>query len=109
MNTDLPKIAEIAGDEDSDEKSRTFLFNEEGHTLGNALRCVIASYPDVTFCGYTVPHPAETKMHFRIQTSGPRAIEILQRGLKDLEKMCDHTLEKFEEAVLTYKTEQMST
>jgi hypothetical protein len=26
--------------------------------------------PDVEFCGYTIPHPSETKMHVRIQTWG---------------------------------------
>ncbi|VEN61534.1 unnamed protein product [Callosobruchus maculatus] len=52
---------------DTATKSKTFVFNDEGHTLGNALRCIISSYPDVEFCGYTIPHPAENKMHFRIQ------------------------------------------
>jgi DNA-directed RNA polymerase subunit L len=26
--------------------------------------------PDVEFCGYTIPHPSETKMNIRIQTWG---------------------------------------
>lgn len=26
--------------------------------------------PSVEFCGYTVPHPTEDKIHFRIQTTG---------------------------------------
>ena len=52
--------------------------------------------PDVVFCGYTVPHPAETKMHFRIQTNGPSAVDVLQRGLKDLSEICDDLLEKFD-------------
>lgn len=24
--------------------------------------------PDVDFCGYTIPHPSEPKMHVRLQT-----------------------------------------
>lgn len=52
--------------------------------------------PEVNFCGYTVPHPAEQKMHFRIQTNGFRAVDILQRGLEDLEKLCEHTLKVFD-------------
>lgn len=52
------------------------------------------------FCGYTVPHPAETKMHFRIQAQKTvRAIDLLRRGLEDLEKVCDHTLDVFQTAV----------
>jgi len=26
--------------------------------------------PDVEFCGYSIPHPAENKINFRIQTRG---------------------------------------
>lgn len=53
---------------------------------------------DVSFCGYTIPHPQENKMHFRIQTinSDVRAIDVLRRGLKDLESVCDHTISSFE-------------
>lgn len=55
--------------------------------------------PDVNFCGYTVPHPADTKMHLRIQTSkNVRAVDVLRRGLNDLEKLCDHTITTFENA-----------
>lgn len=54
---------------------------------------------DVDFCGYTVPHPAESKMHFRIQTRETPALEILKRGLKDLEKVCDHTIDLFQKEV----------
>lgn len=52
------------------------------------------------FCGYTVPHPAEQKMHFRIQANpDTKAIDVLRRGLKDLLNICDHTLETFESAM----------
>ena len=62
--------------------------------------------PDVVFCGYTVPHPAEQKMHFRIQaTEETKAIEVLRRGLKDLFQICDHTLATFEEAMENRITE----
>lgn len=60
--------------------------------------------PDVEFCGYTVPHPAETKMHFRIQTKNGPAADVLRRGLEDLKKVCDHTLETFYEACKEYKS-----
>lgn len=32
---------QLAGD-DSDKKSRTFVFKEGGHTFGNALSCIIS-------------------------------------------------------------------
>uniref|UniRef100_A0A1B6L9T7 DNA-directed RNA polymerases I and III subunit RPAC2 n=1 Tax=Graphocephala atropunctata TaxID=36148 RepID=A0A1B6L9T7_9HEMI len=103
MNT----ISELAGDEHSGDKSRTFIFNDENHTLGNCLVSIITNYEDVLFCGYTVPHPAEQKMHLRIQTDGPRAIDVLQRGLKDLEKLCNETTSKFKAAMKDYKAKDL--
>uniref|UniRef100_A0A1B0G937 DNA-directed RNA polymerases I and III subunit RPAC2 n=1 Tax=Glossina morsitans morsitans TaxID=37546 RepID=A0A1B0G937_GLOMM len=94
-------LAEVAGDE-SNEGSRTFVFQDEGHTLGNSLKTIVTRYPDVDFCGYTIPHPAENKLHFRIQSSQSRAIDILKRGLEDLEKLCDHTITTFEAEVKAF-------
>ncbi|CAO1428833.1 unnamed protein product [Diamesa hyperborea] len=96
----MPLIAELTGDENSGENSRTFVFEDESHTLGNVLKSIVGRYPDVEFCGYTVPHPAESKMHFRIQAqSNKRAIDILRRGLQDLQEVCNHTLTTFGEAM----------
>lgn len=64
----------------------------------------LAYSSDVQFCGYTVPHPAESKMHFRIQMHEGRAVDALKRGLEDMVKMCDHTLEVFDDEMLAYKT-----
>lgn len=61
--------------------------------------------PNVEFCGYTVPHPAEAKMNFRIQMSQGRAIDALRQGLEDLSKVCDHTLKVFDEELRTFKTD----
>lgn len=47
-------------------------------------------------CGYTIPHPSEASMHFRIQTTGPRAVDVLKQGIEDLEKLCDHTMTVFQ-------------
>lgn len=45
-------------------------------------------------------------MHFRIQAiSKVRAVDLLKRGLEDLEKICDHTIETFETAIDDYKME----
>ncbi|XP_015190621.1 PREDICTED: probable DNA-directed RNA polymerases I and III subunit RPAC2 [Polistes dominula] len=100
----MGRLVVLAGDQVHGEQSRTFIFLNEGHTLGNALQNIIAHYPEVTFCGYTVPHPAENKINFRIQTKTGRATDILKRGLQDLEKICDHTLEVFNEAYKQYKS-----
>ena len=73
--------------------SRTYIFGDEDHTLGNSLRHVLMQRrvhrtslschtqliarpttrsADTSFCGYSVPHPSEPKMHIRLQTHGER-------------------------------------
>ena len=77
----------------SSETSRTYIFGDEDHTLGNSLRHVLMQRrvhrtslschtqliarpttrsADTSFCGYSVPHPSEPKMHIRLQTHGER-------------------------------------
>lgn len=43
-------------------------------------------------------------MHLRIQTAkNVRAVDVLRRGLIDLEKVCDHTITTFEGAYKEYQ------
>lgn len=89
----MGKITELSSAENQSQSSRTFVIENEGNTLGNALKNIVANYPEVEFCGYTVPHPQEDKIHFRIQAHGDiKAIDILRRGLTDLEFICDQVL-----------------
>ncbi|KAF2650018.1 RBP11-like subunits of RNA polymerase [Lophiostoma macrostomum CBS 122681] len=81
------------------ETAASFQFDKEDHTLGNALRYIIMKNPDVEFCGYSIPHPSEEKLNLRIQTyDGVSVYSVLDKGLRDLEEMCDVITEKFEEA-----------
>lgn len=99
----MPLIAELASDDNIGDRSKTFVFENEGHTLGNVLKSIICRYDDVLFCGYTVPHPSESVMHFRIQAGkNAKAIDILRRGLEDLVHVCDHTLDQFTGALNEY-------
>ncbi|KAK8081478.1 hypothetical protein PG996_000259 [Apiospora saccharicola] len=83
----------------SSETAASFEFLDEGHTLGNALRYIIMKNPDVEFCAYSIPHPSEAKMNIRIQTyDTTTATEALEKGLQDLEDLCDVVSEKFWEA-----------
>uniref|UniRef100_A0A336L4G1 CSON004208 protein n=1 Tax=Culicoides sonorensis TaxID=179676 RepID=A0A336L4G1_CULSO len=91
----MPVLAELAGDEGS-ESCRTFILENEDHTLAGVLKYIIGRYADVEFCGYTIPHPAENTMHFKVQAvEGTRAIDVLKRALEDTTKICDHLIEKF--------------
>ena len=126
---------QVAGEAASDDKRcATFSIKHEDHTLGNALRHIIirkytffiraailirrGASPDVDFCGYSIPHPSEDKIHLRIQSRGtlyalartghldtilrmigPPAIDILRKGLDDLQAVMETLLEKFDAAV----------
>ncbi|PKY06846.1 RBP11-like subunits of RNA polymerase [Aspergillus campestris IBT 28561] len=81
------------------ETAASFQFEGEGHTLGNSLRYAIMKNPQVEFCGYTIPHPSESKMNLRIQTyDTTNAIEALEKGLESLMDLCDVVTEKFTSA-----------
>ena len=44
--------------------------------------------PDVEFCGYSVPHPLEDKILFRVQTHRQKdALQVILKGLDELEKV----------------------
>jgi len=86
----------------------SYEFTHEDHTLGNALRHMISKNPDVEFCGYTIPHPAEPKMNLRIQTyDNVEAQKVLEKGLDDLMALCDIMLEKFEAAAKDFEQNSM--
>ncbi|KAF1813114.1 RBP11-like subunits of RNA polymerase [Eremomyces bilateralis CBS 781.70] len=88
-----PKINMLPGSTDTE---ASFQFDKEDHTLGNALRWIIMKNPEVEFCGYTIPHPAEAKMNFRIQTyDGANVRKVLEKGLNDLMDLCDVVIDKF--------------
>ncbi|KAF6020239.1 RPC19 [Bugula neritina] len=54
----------------------------------------------VEFCGYSVPHPSEDKINFRIQTNGTCSAEdALRQGLSNLNDMTGVILNVFEEAL----------
>ncbi|KAK5061346.1 RNA polymerase subunit AC19 [Exophiala bonariae] len=79
----------------------SFQIEKEDHTLGNALRYFVNKNPDVEFCGYTIPHPSETKMNIRIQTwedTSTTATDALRKGLTDMIEACDVISEKFADA-----------
>ncbi|KAJ1455455.1 DNA-directed RNA polymerase [Pelagophyceae sp. CCMP2097] len=78
----------ILGDE-RNEAERTFIFRDEDHTLGNALRHVIMQDPATSFAGYSVPHPSEPYVNVRLQTNGPPASKVLDDGLSNLSDICD--------------------
>ena len=85
----------------------TFVIHDEDHTLGNSLRYVISKNPEVEFCGYCIPHPAENKINLRIQTKGGEsASNVLKKGLEDLHMLCEHMLGTFNNSMNEFKANQ---
>ncbi|XP_073710088.1 DNA-directed RNA polymerases I and III subunit RPAC2 isoform X1 [Misgurnus anguillicaudatus] len=88
---------ELVQAEGADEGCVTFVLHEEDHTLGNSLRYMIMKSQDVEFCGYSITHPSESKINFRVQTRGGLpASEPLRCGLNNLTEVCKHVLYTFE-------------
>ncbi|KAK1756091.1 hypothetical protein QBC47DRAFT_379051 [Echria macrotheca] len=93
----------------STDHAASFEFLNEGHTLGNVLRYVIMKNPDVEFCAYAIPHPSEAKMNVRIQTyEGVTARQALEKGLRDVQDLCDIVTDKFLEARTEYSNKMSS-
>ncbi|KAJ3413796.1 RNA polymerase subunit AC19 [Chytridiales sp. JEL 0842] len=95
--TEGPKI-EILGGNNADPTSVTFVIKDEDHTLGNSLRYLLMKNPDVSFCGYSLPHPSEYKINLRIQTNGEiTAAQALNKALDDLVDLCQHIRTSFKD------------
>ncbi len=95
---------EIINESSIDQFSKTFTINDEDHTLANALRYLVMKNPNVIFCGYTIPHPSEIRVNFRIQTNKTvTSLEVLEKALTDLTQQCAHVLSTFEESIQTYQ------
>ncbi|XP_054647716.1 DNA-directed RNA polymerases I and III subunit RPAC2 [Dunckerocampus dactyliophorus] len=101
------RVLEMVQVDGADEGSVTFVMHDEDHTLGNSLRYMIMKNECVEFCGYTITHPSESKINFRIQTKdGTPAIEPLRRGLNELCDVCQHVLNTFEAKVNEFQEKQ---
>ncbi|XP_061757768.1 DNA-directed RNA polymerases I and III subunit RPAC2 isoform X4 [Nerophis ophidion] len=101
------RVLEMVQADGADEGSVTFVMHDEDHTLGNSLRYMIMKNECVEFCGYTITHPSESKINFRIQTKdGTPAIETLRRGLTELCDVCQHVLNTFEAKVNEFQEKQ---
>lgn len=102
-DVDTDKIKMLPGSSE-DGTAASFQILDEDHTLGNSLRYIIMKNPEVEFCGYSIPHPSETKLHIRIQTyGGCTAVEALHKGLDDLVDLCAHVEDSFSKEISSGK------
>lgn len=101
-----PRVEIEAG---ADASAATFTLHNEDHTIGNALRYVLNKDPQVSFVGYSVPHPSEPKMNLRIQTVGPSATSALHGALGTLYEITAHTKDTFDQAVAEFRERRAAT
>lgn len=99
MNEPSSLVVDAGGDP----TSATFTLYNEDHTIGNTLRYVLNKKPEVSFVGYSVPHPAEAKMNLRLQTVGPPATDVLVDALSTVHKVGEHVLSTFDAAIAKHK------
>eukprot|EP01060_Flectonema_neradi_P001160 TRINITY_DN1069_c0_g1_i1.p1 TRINITY_DN1069_c0_g1~~TRINITY_DN1069_c0_g1_i1.p1 ORF type:complete len:226 (+),score=52.29 TRINITY_DN1069_c0_g1_i1:23-679(+) len=81
----------------------TVTWIDEGNTLGNSLRHVLAQEPSVIQCGYVIPHPLENKMVMELSCKDFPP-DTLKAGLHRLADICDLTADRFEEAMAEFDT-----
>jgi DNA-directed RNA polymerases I and III subunit RPAC2 len=94
-----------------DSSNKTYIFGNEDHTLGNVLRHVLMQAKETDFCGYSVPHPYEPKMHMRLQTrnnkkQGKNVDDVMTQGLRDLAKASDVIKNTFEDAMKKFESQR---
>ncbi|CAL5353072.1 unnamed protein product [Camellia sinensis] len=86
-----------------DQTASTFSLADEDHTLANSVRFTLNQDPRVTFCGYSIPHPADARVNIRVQTTGDPASEVLKDACQDLMLVCQHVRSTFDQAVADFK------
>lgn len=83
---------------------KTFTLKDEDHTLGNTVRYMLNKNPQVGLAGYSVPHPMETSVNVRVQTTGEiTATAAMRDALLDVISVCDHVHDTFGDAVEEFK------
>ncbi|VVC29001.1 DNA-directed RNA polymerase, RBP11-like dimerisation domain,DNA-directed RNA polymerases I and III [Cinara cedri] len=88
----------------SSELDRTFIFEDEGHTLGSLLTYVLESFPETNFCAYSVRHPSENKIYFRLKVKEGNIVEeVFKRGIQELNKVLNHVKKTFNKAITNYE------
>eukprot|EP01083_Nonionella_stella_P068613 182367_1 len=99
---EAPKVQKFGSD---DGENATFRIKGEDHTLGNALRWMLAtSNPKtVDLAAYTIPHPHSDAMNVRIQTKNHAdATEVLIESAKKIQNLCDYVDDVYGKALVKY-------
>lgn len=72
---------------DIEKKSATktvFIFRNSTPTIGALLQSELLKDPNVTFAGYSCPHPLESKMIVTVITSGKNPREVITNTFNNI-------------------------
>jgi DNA-directed RNA polymerase subunit L len=75
-----------------------FIFHNSTSTIGKLLQKELLKDPNVTFAGYSCPHPLETKMIVTIITSGRNPREVITNTFNNIITKLD----ELDDAVKTF-------
>ncbi|ORZ37927.1 DNA-directed RNA polymerase [Catenaria anguillulae PL171] len=93
-------ILPVEGDQPGDESACTFVLKKEGHTMSGLLRYILHRFPEVTFSGYSIPHPSVDETHLRIETDGSiTPADAFRRALDTVMDMSDHMMLQFQHEI----------
>jgi DNA-directed RNA polymerases I and III subunit RPAC2 len=78
----------------------TLSIENEDHTLINPLKHILSTYKkdEIDFCGYTIPHPSENKVHLVVQykdekrQNSENMIDTVQEGIEIMKEVVDKIL-----------------
>lgn len=80
----------------------TLSISSEDHTMGNALRCMLTSRLDTEFAGYSIPHPTQRELNFRLQTLNRPALDVFAEAVDNLNDLGKHIESTFEAAITDF-------
>jgi DNA-directed RNA polymerase II subunit RPB11 len=88
------------------ENSGTFTMLQEDHTIGNLLRMQLHADKHVLFAGYRIPHPLETRMLVRVQTTGVKTpVQAVEHALEDLRSEVQSMMGQFHEDCMRVRSD----
>ncbi|GAA6062501.1 hypothetical protein JCM10212_006350 [Sporobolomyces blumeae] len=82
----------------------TLTINKEDHTLANMLRSQLLLLSYVSFAGYKVPHPLESRVVIKVQTDGSHTpIQAVQAAIAALMLLLGKAKSAFQQELIKVK------
>uniref|UniRef100_A0A5S6QQP7 RNA_pol_L_2 domain-containing protein n=1 Tax=Trichuris muris TaxID=70415 RepID=A0A5S6QQP7_TRIMR len=103
INDSKSKIRIVQPADSEEDTCRTFLIENEDHTIGVVLRHLVSQYAGIRMCSYSVPHPMEDRILVHVETRDAPALSVLRRALEEARTLYLRLGEKFKNAVSSYE------